>query len=284
MANTNTGQSYRDTSFRRLLSERLAGEGPPIHQALLEVVDAVSHWQPTAPLIYADVPPRLIEIIKPTLAAYVAEVEQARSQGIPKVFRLASDPQISQLALFFDVEPNLVGNIEYVWFSLPTTDTDELLQLTKIIDLVANISSGFDSYHSCVEDESLLLLYRGARGTERARLAVSPEMRNFVPASPVPEKALGSLPQLLAPQEFNRRYVPDAVWWVNFWDKGQVETVGQDRIQKAGWAQIIEQPDEALVLIATEEPVDISNEAHLEQLRRIIDHLKLRELQERYRY
>ncbi|HBS68849.1 MAG TPA: hypothetical protein DEA79_06695, partial [Cyanobacteria bacterium UBA11153] len=88
------------------------------------------------------------------------------------------------------------------------------------------------------------------------------------------------LPPLLLRDEFDYRRVPDGVWWINFWDKIQVETIGLQRILTANWAQIIEQPKGALVLVATDEPTDVNNPEHLLRLGEIVSHLHLGELQE----
>jgi hypothetical protein len=285
MKMTNTPESTSAISLRRFVGERMRGAGSPLPQGLLSVVRTLAGWQPTAPLQYIGDPPQLVELNESSLAAYLAEVENARAQGIPAIFRLASRPGAAELALFFDVEPTPSGDVEYVWFSLPPTlPAEGVLQLGRLRETVAAISLGFGTYHSYIEDEGLLLLYRGDRSVERARAALPPELRAFVPNPPMPQQSVDRLPELLVPQEFDRRRVPDAIWWINFWDRIQVETVGLHKIRSAGWAQIVEQSNGALVLIATDTPTDIANPTHVAHLRDLIEHMNLRELQERYRY
>jgi hypothetical protein len=250
-----------------------------------------------APFCYAGDPPHLIELTESAIAGYLAEVRQAWEQGIAEVFclanyadfQLASHVDTLQLTLFFDVEPTPLGDVEYVWFSLPETSAElkqfgEILQLDQLVDLIASVCLGFGAYHGHIEDDQLLLLYRAVRAANQIRAAVPPELRQFVPEPLMPETVAGTLPQLMIPQEFDRRFVPDAIWWINFWDLIQVETVGQDRIATSNWARLIEQPGEALILVSTDEPTDVANAAHIGKLRKIVEHLNLRELQERYCY
>lgn len=93
----------------------------------------------------------------------------------------------------------------------------------------------------------------------------------------------GKLLELLVPQEFDGHRVPDAVWWINFWDVVQVETVGVSRIRTAGFARVTEKPCGGMVLVSTREPTDPARPAHLPQPARIVEHLQLRTLQEAHR-
>jgi hypothetical protein len=88
---------------------------------------------------------------------------------------------------------------------------------------------------------------------------------------------------LLVPQEFDFRKVPGAVWWINYWDPIQVETVTAEKARGAGWDRMVETPDGAMALVATAEPTDVTNAVHRAQLRLIIERLDLLELQREYR-
>ena len=91
------------------------------------------------------------------------------------------------------------------------------------------------------------------------------------------------LPAVLPLNEFDERRVPWAIWWVNFWDAIKVETVGLERIRSAPWTSLIELPDGSVVAAATEEVTEATNPLHLASLAQIVEHLGLRELQERHR-
>ncbi|MBZ0170215.1 hypothetical protein MELA_00263 [Candidatus Methylomirabilis lanthanidiphila] len=274
-----TTLSYPKVSFRRFVAERLASSETPQPQALFEVVQVLADWRPDALLRYAGDPAHPIEPTEASLSAYLAEVERAWTQGLPKIFRLSDDAQTPQFALFFRVESTPIGDIESIWFSLPTMLTGATFTIERLMNVVATICRVFNAYHGCIEDERLLLLYRSERTAERARAALPPALRQFVPAPALPEGTARSLSPLLVPQEFDRRLVPDAVWWINFWDRLQVETVGLQRVRTAGWFRLTEQPSGALVLAATEEPTEVTNVAHMTCVQQILDYLGLYELQ-----
>lgn len=275
--------AYPSVPFRRLIVERLADVGPPLPAALLSVARLLQKHGVAPPLRYADDPPRPIEQSDAALNAYLSEVRRARSQGIPKIFRLAAAERNPGFALFLEFEPTPRGEIATLWFSLPATRTVAAPEIEQLMRVFADVCPAFAGYHGALEDERLLVLYRGARAAERARELVPPELRQFVPVSPLSVGASGKLPNLLVPQEFDRRRVPDAVWWINFWDVVQVETVGASRIRTAGFARVTEQPCGGMVLVSTREPTDPANPAHLQQLSRIVEHLQLRTLQEAHR-
>lgn len=282
---------------RRFIAERVTGSSPDLPKAFLAIAQILTDWQPIAPLCYAGNPPYPIDLTESAIGSYLAEVQQAWAQNIPKVFCLANyadlrrDDQTDtlQLTLFYDVEPTPLGDIEYIWFSLPGTSHElehfaAMLQFNQLVQVIGAICQGFGAYHGYVEDEQLLLLYRSTRAAERARAALPPELQQFVPKPVIPANVAENLPQLLVPQEFDRRFVPDAIWWINFWDYAQVETIGQEQIRSENWAQIIEQPGGALLLIATLDPPNVADASDMARLDQITERLNLRELQERYRY
>jgi hypothetical protein len=78
--------------------------------------------------------------------------------------------------------------------------------------------------------------------------------------------------------------VPAGIWWINYWDRAQITTIGEDLVRRAGWAQVIDVDDGALLLIATEAPLDLANRAHVERLRLLIENLGLLDAQRRARY
>lgn len=278
-----TNGPYTETSFRRITAERLSDSGLMLVDALIGAARVLQRHGVCSPLRYADDPPRRIELTNGAITDYLSDVLADRKRGVPTVFRLSGDPADKGSALFLEFESTSAGSAEMIWITLPrefveTTDAAECLS-----QAIADLSSAYGAYHAAAEDEQLMQLYRGARAAERARSAVPPELRQFIPDSPAPIGAV-RFPSLLVPQEFDRRRVPDAVWWINFWDRVQVETIGRSKIRTAPFTRIIDQPSGALVLIATDEAIDVANCAHLNRLARIVEHLDLRGLQEDARF
>lgn len=270
------------TVLRRIRAERLRGEGPPQSQALLDVCSVLADWSPDTRMRFAGDPPRPIELTESALSAYLQEVQHGWAQGIPLILRLASDPREPHLALFYDTEPTSHGDLEHVWFSLPSSMPRSLLETGVLANLVQKIARGFGAFSCYVEDAQLLRLYSGARASERARTAVPPELRRYVPSQPAGEGRVPAL-ELLVPQEFDRRYVPSGIWWINYWDHLIVDALGRARVRRASWSHVTEVPEGGLILVATNEPTDAQNPAHIARLREIAEQLNLRGVQEQYR-
>jgi hypothetical protein len=227
---------------------------------------------------YAGDPPRPIEPAAFAIADYIAQVRQDRARFVPAVFRLSSEPAAGP-AIFLDFDTTLSGPVDVIWVSLPNSFLEAAGATETLVELHSEMCVRFGAYHGALEDELLMHLYRGRRASERARSAVPPELRRFVPGPPIPPAA-NTFPSLLVPQEFDRRKVPDAVWWMNFWDAVQVETVQLSRVETAGFARVVPQPSGALFLLASEHAIDPNSPSDLQHLSHIVEHLELRRLQE----
>jgi hypothetical protein len=269
---TDRASAYPAVPFRRLLVERAGGNDQALSAAVVAAARLLEREQVMSRIAYAGDPRRTFTLNHETVAAHLSAVRADRARQIPAVFRLADD---REHALFVDFDLADGEKIDTLWFSLPVT---EALTLDRWGRIVTEISRLFSAYHAAIEDERLLVLYRGRRAAERAHEALPPALRQYVPD---PASAGGAtLPGLLVAQEFDRRRVPDAVWWINFWDALQVSTVGDARIRAAGFARIDAEPDGGMTLVATDEPSDPANPAHVERLAHIIESLHLRQLQE----
>ncbi|HWS56669.1 MAG TPA: DUF5953 family protein [Pyrinomonadaceae bacterium] len=279
---TSDTEHYPPSVARRVVVERAADAEPPLPRALLAVTRALEAWRPGAPLRYAGDPPRPFEVTEQALASYLSEVRRAWAAYEPEIFRLADAEGSPRLALFFNEEQTPWGRIESLWFSLPADLSAPEFSLDRLAALLASVCEGFGAYHGAVEDERLMMLYRARRAAERARAQLPPELRGFVPDAPPLAGVEGALPPLLLPQEFDRRRVPDAVWWINFWGASQVREVSPERARAAGWERAAEQAGGGMVLAATEEPTEVTDAAHLRLLRGIIERLGLYDLQRRH--
>lgn len=265
---------------RRIYAERVAGAGPPLPEALLAVAAVLQRALGVGPMTRAGEPARQIAPTPQAVGAWLDEVRQRRRRGEPALFTLAADPSPASAAtLTYEVDPSPENALEWVWYPVPTTGAPPV---DVLLDVVAAIRRAFGAHRAAVEDDLLMVLYRGRRAAERARQAVPPHLRQYVPDAPVLPGS-PALPDLLVPQEYDRRRVPDAVWWVNGWDAVQVETVGRTRVLRAPWFRIIEQPDGGLALASSELPPDARNPDHRARLARLVEALDLRALQEAHR-
>jgi hypothetical protein len=178
-----------------------------------------------------------------------------------------------------DIAPDPGGGIGHLWLRLPAG----LQSVGGASRLVREVAEAFGAHNAHVEDLTLLTRYRSRRAAERARAATPPELRRYLPAPPDLTDGVDLGLSLLAP-EFDRRRVPEAIWWINYWGAAQVEALGEERVRAAGWAQVLDAAGGALVLVATDEPTDPHDRRHLERLRLLFDNVGLREAQEKACY
>ena len=262
---------------RRVVLRRIEEPGHSLAANLVDLVRVLQAWQPNLRLDTAGAPSRPLDVSRAALESYLHDFTRARSQGIPQIFRLAS--RDGEFQLFFDREPTPAGEIAYVWFGVER-DLSPRPERDRFLRMLASAIEAFDAYQAFLEDEALLPLYRGHAAFERARAALPSELRHLLPES---EPEAIDFPELLLPIEFDRRLVPDAVWWVNFWDQLQINTLGADRVLSAPWARDIPLPGRGHILIATEEPTSPDRPSDIAALRSIIEDINLREAQERHR-
>jgi len=267
--------------FSSFVAKRLQGFGLPLNKILPEITQLLSEWQSTPPLCYAGSPPIQIELNEAGIASYMEWLNSANAMSIPKPFILSSHDYNPILTLF--INSSEFDRIESIKFHLSSESSAKALQLNSFVNLVIQICNNFGAYQGYVCDDLLAGLHqRNIRIFEQQLAQTPPDMRKFIPRRSLVEGVVDILPPLLLEYEFDNRRVPNGIWWVNFWDRTQVETVGILQIKSAPWALIVELPEGAMVLAATEDPTNTKNPLHLAKLSEIVEHLHLMEVQKRY--
>jgi hypothetical protein len=264
---------------RQFRAERFPGTEPPLPKAILEVAQTCSDTLSLNPLVFAGIADRPIDLNEETIAALLEERETAyKNNDFSKTFYLSSGSHSSAFTLWLAAgcRPQQTEQVQFV--------APERFPLEVLLAAIEQICSKFGAFYGYVWDSLTDQLHgRNMRWYERALLKRPPEEYQFV-LKPLPiEGVPDTLPPLLFGYEFDYTCVPDGIWWINFWSSKYVETVGLERIRTADWFRIIEQPDGGLVLVLTEEPTDIRIPEHKEKLGAIVEHLRLRELQESHR-
>jgi hypothetical protein len=259
------------------VARRLKEMEPPIPKALLNVCHVLADALSTTSLCYLGSPGKQVELSEKSVNHYLARLQLLESLLVPTICCFADGFYTKKVRFFLEKEEESIGLIEriQIFSGLPT--------LEKAIHLVGGVGQEFGAFHCYDEYSELANLYGRSKRIRERQLKIYPEDHPGIINLSEPKVVGKELPELLLSDEFNYRYVPDGVCWVNFWDKTQVETVGVERIRKAPWARIIQQPTGAMVLVATETATDIENPAHIEQLRQIVECINLREAQEQYR-
>jgi hypothetical protein len=175
--------------------------------------------------------------------------------------------------LFLEVEPAVDGSVGVAWLPMPESSLEAVVQVTSATAVA------FDADYGRVEDDEILLRYHGTRAHQRALDQIPPDLREYLPPPAAVPPELG-LPELLVPQEYDRFRVPPAVWWINVWGPRQLATLGVKRVQAAPWARIETLPGGRLLLVATRHAPSPSSPQDMATLRRIVEALNLRALQE----
>jgi hypothetical protein len=280
--NAGTGAPSRMPS--RGYAERAAGAAPSADEALDAVRHLLQRRLRCDPLVYSmggeGEEPRRIAADSAGVQPVLDELFRGRQAGLPTPFILADSPTDPQVVLSFGVD--VVAGIEYLDLPL-ASDVDEPGDASKVGALVGSVGSAFGAHTGFVEDDALASLYYGRRVAEISRASLPPELRDRVPSWEPPHDAAGTLPELLVFHEFDRELVPRAVFWINYWNAAQVDTLGRERVLSAPWQRAEPSAHGALTLVATEKPPDIARTKDLERLRRLVEHLGLREAQERHR-
>jgi hypothetical protein len=208
---------------------------------------------------------------------FLRHVDDQHGHGFPERCWFTADGDRDAPTVACTLEETAAGPIAQVRCALP-----EPVTAAALAALVRDAAEQFGSTQAYVEDDVLLLRYFSRRATERARAATPPEFRAHIPDPPDFGDDVDL--DLLVVHDYDRLRVPAGVFWVNSWSAALIATLGQARVRAAGWARILESASGALVLVATDEPLDPQRPPHLERLRAILDHLRLREAQESVRY
>jgi hypothetical protein len=177
--------------------------------------------------------------------------------------------------VFFEFDDTGAQQLERLWVPIarPQTVTPEL---------VTDVAAAFNALSAFTQDALLVAQTRGRRAFQRARELTPEGLRGYLPQAPAETEAT-DLPQLLLPDEYDRRRAPEGVFWLNHWSRDIVAWIGEDRVRSAPWARADEQPGGGLFLAATVHPLDPASPADRELVAELLRTLDIRDAQERCR-
>jgi hypothetical protein len=266
---------------RRRRPQRDAGTA----QVLADIAAAAGEWAGNRELRLAGSNLQPIEPDAAGVGAYLHEVRSARSHGETEVFVLADGSGPDATALFYDWDEWPSPGFERVWLPYPprrlSADSRSPERIRQTVRLTDFVGETFGALSAFTEDFELIRLTRGRRALELAAERVPEELREFANLPTLDPSDL--ITQLLVPEEFDRRYAPEGIWWINYWTAPIVETLGVDRIRAAPWAEIHEHRDGTLLLVVTEHILDPRSPEDLAALDHLIRELGIRDAQERHR-
>jgi hypothetical protein len=255
--------------------------GLPLYKVLPFIVDILSSCFSVPALKFAGYPE-------------TTEISLTEEGFIEYLSLLKSNPDKSFLLLDCDQNPQLVLGIgvngieiqgedfiqiESIEFPVGLQQIQRVSSLENMLESVGKICGFFDSYYGYAWDEELATLFQ--RGS-RMKNQYSPENR-IGEEKLYLGNSLDILPSLLLSHEFDIFKVPNGIWWINYFSKLQVETLGRKRIEHADWAGISDLNNGAIICILTEEQTKVSNPEHLLKLQQVTNHLDLQSVQIRFK-
>jgi hypothetical protein len=226
-------------------------------------------------------PPRPITLSEQAVSDYLHDIEDRNRAGRFANPIFSSRVGGSTLMFLLAEDPLTSGGIASLSLHAP----HDVEPTGGHAALVAALSAAFGAFNAHVRQEDLFHRYVARRVNERLRdirASLSPEASGQLPGIPA-DFSDGVDLDLLHPIDFDRRLAPTGVWWINYWDAVQLRTLGERKVRAAGWANVTEAADGAVVLSATSQPIDLRDRAHLQQLERLLREIGLREAQERCR-
>jgi hypothetical protein len=262
---------------RRVIAERSAAGLVELAPHVLGACQAVERTVAMRGTWTAGAPGQRISLTELAIASYLRDVDRERRRGVAEVCAVIAATEHGPIEVIVDIEPGPRGSTAILWFPFP------IALAADATSLVQRVAEGFGAYHAHLEDERLLIRYQARSAMERARAATPAHLRQYLPDTPTFADGV-ALPDLLVPQQYDRRRVPAGVWWINYWSAAQVAELGEERVRGAGWARVIDAADGAVVLVATDEPLDPASTAHLEHLRALLANLGIEDAQQRARY
>jgi hypothetical protein len=260
----------------RLVAMREHRRDSDVAARLSDLAALIGDWMGCGPLNLAGKELRRIDLTPAGITTYLDALRTARAGGDIQVFSLGSGADADESIILYDWNDLSPIPIEQMWLPL------ELPDAHATIELVARVAAIFSAITAFTEDPRIVRLTRARRAIERA-LARIPDERRHDASPPALPPVVANMPQLLVPEEYDRRRAPEGVYWVNVWSAPIVETVGEQRVREAPWAEVRELDQGALLLVATRHVLDPTSAKDIGILAAILRELDLRSAQERWR-
>ena len=176
-----------------------------------------------------------------------------------------------QVQLSFRLDQHLVGPEGH--FSM-----DELIEFLRVC------LEAFGAQYGWIYDSQLMEVVN-ARMTKEENRRQSPksEWDSIIDdkVTGVPDELVQRIGHLQHPYYFDIHEVPAAIYWINYWNRTQIERLGEARVRDAGWARIEPGPADGLILVAVDDAFDALDPDHLTPLAEITERLELFDAQTR---
>lgn len=196
------------------------------------------------------------------LAQAIAGAKQAFEEGNDMILATHQGDSTFSLTHADIFDDTTVDEAEFAFnLSKPLLDPNGYFSFDNFLAFFKTTIHAYDGKVARVYDSELEQLITGSD-------------LNGGPAAPSP------INNLLDPGEFDILKVPEAVYWFNYWNKDQVQLIGEEKLRKAPFEVIEKQPDGGYILITQKENFDAHNAEHVKKIAAICAYLDLYTLQE----
>lgn len=174
--------------------------------------------------------------------------------------------QYDKVEFSFALDRPLVGEGGHFSF-------DELIRFFSICVDAWQAATG------AVHDSQLVEIAANRITVEEMKRQLPPSEHKYIPRSEVVRSVPKDLAERLGryrhPKGFDVTLIPEAVYWINYWNQRQVDHIGKERVLAAPWALQQPHPCGGYVLASQTEQFDALNPRHLEKLAAIVDAVDL---------
>jgi hypothetical protein len=225
-----------------------------------------------------------IESIRQTME----ETQQAARRGVDLPFVLGTSRKDPMMTLSYQRDasaPRGAYDTVDIGFDLnhPLVGDNGHFSFTDLMKYIGLAVDTFDAASAAVHDSRLQELVTSTYSREMAKSQLPPSEHKYLPVAAIeeitPQQLVRRLSHYAHPSSFDATKIPQAVYWINYWDRTLVKSVGEDRIQAAPWAFVAKHPRGGLLLATQKEEFDALNKEHLERVAKLADALDLYALQ-----
>lgn len=266
-----------------------------LSEALFHCVDLLQQWTGTPRVLFKGLPgmrkfpPQAIPFTIDAIQQYVTEnlamtgLEHVHAQvfSLQDTAKITSSYSVGWSPVAYINCPGL--HLIEARLSIDEGFEAERYRNGEFADFCGRLAAGAAVNQAFLHDGRTDHLYVAPSLFEKRIREDPPEEHDRIPPLTLPEDLELYLPQVRYDHELNLRMVPEAVWWINYWNQTIVENVGRDRILSAPWTGIHEMPDGALLMEVTRERLDVARRDHCQRLREICAAIDLIGVQERFR-
>jgi hypothetical protein len=226
----------------RMCIKRIKGNGEPIAKILPEIAQMIAKSQFTGELCELVQPRKKLDLSEESITSHINWLNKKASESIDKTFILYDGRSSNRV--FITVQLGYHSNLEIIWVTFNPLFLQQADVTHKLIELISQAGQCFNAFTGYVYQSSVAEF-------------------NYVNHLPI--------------TIYDSSKIPSGIWWINYWNQEQVNSVGREIVMQANWHESIELSSKSIVSAATLEFPDLlDNPIHIYQFEHITKILKLR--------